>query len=91
MRLKLLYKFGSESELSSWPDSSVGKSIRTEFSGRGFKAHSSQLSIATSKNSSVGNIICINSFHHSVITSARLCFKQMWRLTKTNTEMKRKQ
>ena len=33
-----------------------------EFSGRGFKSHSDQLSIATSKNCSVVNTICISSF-----------------------------
>ena len=33
-----------------------------EFIVRGFKSHSDQLSIATSKNSSVGNIIWICSF-----------------------------
>ena len=62
--------------------------IYTEFSGRGFKSHLGQLSIATSKNPSVVNTIYINSFRYNVITCARLRLKQMWRLTKAKTEMK---
>ena len=38
-------------------DNSVGWSVRTEFSGHGFKSDSGQLSIATSKNSSLLNSI----------------------------------
>ena len=53
MKLEQLHKVGSECELNSWPDSSVGYSVWTEFSGRGFKSRSGQLSIATSKNPSV--------------------------------------
>ena len=41
IKLQWLYKVGPESELNSWPDSS------TEFSGRGLKPDSGQLSIAT--------------------------------------------
>ena len=37
--------------------------------------HSGQLSIATSKNPSVVNTICIDSFHYNVITCARLRLK----------------
>ena len=45
-------------------------SIWTEFSGRGFKSHSGQLSIAISYNTSVVNTICISRFHYTdVITS----------------------
>ena len=41
------------------------------FSGRGFKSHSGQLSIATSKNRSVVNTICISSIRYThVITCA---------------------
>ena len=51
-----------------------------EFKARGFKSYSGELSKATSKNPSVVNTICINSFHYNVITRGRLCLKQMWRL-----------
>ena len=55
----------------------------------GFKSHSGQLSIATSKNLSVMNTICINSFRYThVITSTKLRLKQMWRLTKAIAAMK---
>ena len=57
--------------------------------GCGFKSHSSQLSIATSKNPSVVNTICISSFRYThVITSRKFRLKQTWRLTKAMTEMK---
>ena len=57
----------------SWPDISVGQSNWTEFSGRGFKSHSGQLSITTSKNPSVVNTICIISFRYThVITYRKL-------------------
>ena len=42
-----------------FPFRSVGWSVSTEFSGRGFKSHSGQLSIATLKNPSVMNTIYI--------------------------------
>ena len=46
------------------------------FSGRGFKSHSGQLSIATSKNRSVVNTICISSFRYThVITCSRFRLK----------------
>ena len=51
--------------------------------------NSGQLSIAASKNPSVMNTICINSFRYNVITRARLRLKQVRRLTKEKTEMKR--
>ena len=55
----------------------------------GFKSHSGQFSIATSKNPSVMNTTCINSFRYThVITSTKFRIKQMWRLTKTIAEMK---
>ena len=57
MKLEWLYKVGPERELNSWPVSSVGQSVGTEFSGRGFKSHSGQLSIATSKSPSMVNTI----------------------------------
>ena len=61
-----------------------------EFSVHGFKSHLGQLSITTSKNPSVMNTICINSFRYNVITCVRLRLKkQMWGLTKVKTEMKR--
>ena len=47
MKLKELYKVGSESKLNSGPDSSVGLRVCTEFNGRGFKSHTGQTSIAT--------------------------------------------
>ena len=48
-----------------------------------------QLSIATSKNPSVMNTICINSFRYThVITSTKFRLKQAWRLTKAMAEMK---
>ena len=57
MNLEWLCKVGPKSVLNSWPDSSVGQSIWTQFSGHGFKSQSGQLSIATSKNPSVVNTI----------------------------------
>ena len=57
-------------------------------SGHGFKSHSGQLSIATSKDPSVVNTICINHFAAKVITCARFHLKQMWRLKKAVAEMK---
>ena len=68
-----MYKVSSECGLK--PDSSVGQSIRTEFSGHWFKLHSDQLPVPTSKNPSVVNTICINSFHYQ---SARFRLKQIW-------------
>ena len=60
-----------------------------KFSGRGFKSHSGQLSIATSNNPSVVNIICINSFRYThVITSTTFRLKQRWRLKKAIAKMK---
>ena len=44
----------------------------TEFSGRGFKSHSGQLSIATSKNPSKANTICISSFRYTHIITYRI-------------------
>ena len=73
-------------ESNSVESSSV---VWTEFSGRGFKSHSGQLSIATSKNPSVVNTICISSFRYTyAITSRKIRLKQMWRLMKAMTEMK---
>ena len=57
MTLEQLYEVGSGCKLNSWPDSSVFQSVWTEFSGCGLKFHSRQLSIATSKNPTVVNII----------------------------------
>ena len=39
--------------------------VWTEFSGHGIKSHSGQLSLATSKNLSVLNILCISSFWYT--------------------------
>ena len=64
MKLEWLCKVGSESELNSLRDSSVGWGVWMEFSGCWFKSHSGQLSIATSRNPSVVNTICINSFRY---------------------------
>ena len=55
-----MYTVGSESKLNSWPDSLVGYRIWAQFIGRGLKYHSGQLSMATSKNLSMVNIIYIN-------------------------------
>ena len=61
-----------------------------ELSGPGFKSYSSQLSIATSKNPSVVNTICMCSFRCThLIICASFPLKQMWRLTKAIVEMKR--
>ena len=45
-------KFALIVGLILWPDSSVGWSVWTEFSGDEFQSHPDQLSIATSKNPS---------------------------------------
>ena len=58
MKLESLYKVGSECELNSLPDSSVGQSVSTDLIACGFKSRSCQLFIAISKNSMV-NTICI--------------------------------
>ena len=50
MKSEQQYKAGSECELNSWSDSSVGQSISTEFIGGGFKSHLGQLFIASSKS-----------------------------------------
>ena len=65
MKSEWLYKVRSECELNSWPGSSVGSTIWTEFSGRGFKSHSGQLYMATSTNPSVVNTIC--SIHSNTL------------------------
>ena len=39
MKLKQLYKVGSECKLNSLSDSLVCQSVWTEFGGRGFKSH----------------------------------------------------
>ena len=54
-----------------------------------FELNIIKLSIATSKNPLVVNTIRINSFCYNVITCARFHLKQMWRLMKAKTEMKR--
>ena len=60
-----------------------------EFGDCEFKSHSGQLSIATSKNPSVVNTICINHPTANVNTYARFSLRQMWRLTKAMAKMKR--
>ena len=71
-----------------WPDSSVGQSFWKEFGGRGLKSLSGQLSIATSNNPSLVNIICINSFRYThVIVSIKFRLKQTWWLTKAIDKM----
>ena len=73
MKLESLYKVASECELNSPPDSLGGQSVWTEFRGCGFQSHSGELSIATSKNRSVVNIISMSSFRYShVIASTKL-------------------
>ena len=60
-----------------------------EFRGFGFKSHSGQLSIATSKNPLLVNTICIYSFRNTYrITSTKFRSKLTWRLTKTIAKMK---
>ena len=84
-----LYKGGFECELSSWPDNSVGSGVWMEFSGRGFKYHSGQLSIATSKNRSVKNTMYISSFRYiHVITLTILRLNKRGEATKPIAEMK---
>ena len=86
MKLEQLQKVHSECELKSWPDSLVGWSMWTKFSGRGFKSHSGQLSKGTWKIPSVVNTICITSFHYThVITYRKLQLKWTWRATKANS------
>ena len=59
-----------------------------EFSGCGFKSHSSQLSIATLKNPPVVNKICISSFRDThVIISRTFQLKKTWQLPKAIAEM----
>ena len=53
---RLTKTVSSECELNSWPDNSVSWSVSMEFSCCGFKSHSGQLSIVTSKNLSVVTI-----------------------------------
>ena len=64
---------------ASWTDGLIAQSVRaSEWNSvvMGFKFHPGQLSIATSKNPSVVNTICIRSFHYShVITSAKFQLK----------------
>ena len=74
-------------ELMAWQLSQLEHLNRIQWSW--VQSHSGQLSIATSKNHSVVNTICINSFRYNVISCVRLCLKQMWWLTKAKTEMKR--
>ena len=59
----------------------------TQANGCRFKSHTGQHSIATSKNPSVVNTICISHSAANVINCARLC-KQMWWLKKAIAEMK---
>ena len=61
-----------------------------EFSGPGFKLHSDELSIATSKNLSFrAEYHVYHSFRYThVITSRKFQLKQQWRLTKAIAEMK---
>ena len=89
MKLESLYKVGSESELNSWPVGSVSHRVWTEFSGRRFKCHSGQLSIAISKNPSVVNTIYIyiyNSQHHS-LPSFYFCRLMLEKVIKLNCEV----
>ena len=78
----------------SWPDSSGGQSNWTEFSGRGFKSHSGQLSITTSKNPSVVNTISISSFRYThLITYRKLRLNKRgdWRRQTAETKCGTKQ
>ena len=88
IKLELLYRVGYECKFNSWPNSSVSWSIWAELSGCGFRSHSGQLCIASSKNLSVMNTTCINHFAANVITCARVCIKQMLRWTKGIAKMK---
>ena len=60
-----------------------------EFSGRGFKSHSDQLFIATSKNFPVRIPYVLIHSSTNMITCARFRLKQILRLTKTMAERKR--
>ena len=55
--MEQLYKVGSESELNSWSDRSVGQERLNGIQGLGFNTNSGQLSIAISKTSSYKYII----------------------------------
>ena len=50
LKKRWLHKVGSECDIYSWPGSSFRQSVITEFSGREFKSHPNQLSIAASKS-----------------------------------------
>ena len=72
-----------------WPDSFLGCSVITEFSGHVLKSHSSKLSVAISKNPLVVNIICVRTFCCThVITSTKFRLKWTFQLTKVITETK---
>ena len=90
LKFRLSPHFSWKSNSGCWnfnsikSDSSVWYNVWTEFSGHGFKSHSSQLSIATSKNLSG-----ISSFRYTdVVTLRKLWLKQTWRLTKAISEVK---
>ena len=89
IKLELLYKNRPEFELKSCSDRSVGYSVWTGFSGYRFKCHSGQLSIATSRNPSVVNTICISSFSNThVIMYRKLSLNKHGDLLRPTSEMK---
>ena len=69
------YQLGSECKMNSWPEYSVDYIVSTELSGRGSKSLSGQFSVATSKNPSMVNTICVNSFCHQRDYLCRISLK----------------
>ena len=77
---------------ASWTHGLIAQSVRAAERNSvvvGSNSHPGQLSIETSKNPLV--VISYLSIYSAtnVITCARLCLKQLWWLTKANTEIKR--
>ena len=66
MKLDWLYEVGSEYELKSWPDSSVGYGVWTELSGYGFKSHWGQPSIANSFKESLSGDCHIYYIYYTI-------------------------
>ena len=64
------------------------KDFWSSYSGRGFKSHSGEISIATSKILQWWITYVSIYPGTNVITCARFCLKQMWRLTKTIAKTK---
>ena len=80
--------------LNSWSNISVSSSIWSEIRGHGFKSHSGQLFIASSRNLSVVNTIYIGSFRYAhVITYGKIWLNKggEWRVQRAETKCDTKQ